>query len=170
MGIQRGSPTTGRTRLPRFYRLPGSQRHVRGVIQPISINNNSLQSATSSLFAGSSSLRESIIGHAQYGLSIVYYYHMLFLPKGKVRPADKLQLRAAKILPLVGLARSKQNANNCGHSAQYYTAPRQPEDISMKCIKCHSLPQFHLQCHVPQQHVGMTGQLLLICNVQGLNN
>ncbi len=38
-----------------------------------------------------------------------YYYYTLFLPRGKVRPADKLQLKAATNLPLVGLARSKQD-------------------------------------------------------------
>ncbi len=32
-----------------------------------------------------------------------YYYYYTFLPRGKVRPADKLQLKAAIILPLVGL-------------------------------------------------------------------
>ena len=33
---------------------------------------------------------------------------------------------AAKILPLVGLARSKQDPINRGHGAQYLTGPRQP--------------------------------------------
>ena len=35
-------------------------------------------------------------------------------------------VKAFKILPLVGLARSKQDPINRGHGAQYYTAPRQP--------------------------------------------
>ena len=41
-----------------------------------------------------------------------FYYSTLLLPKGKVRPADKLQSKAATILPLVGLARSKQDPIN----------------------------------------------------------
>ncbi len=55
------------------------------------------------------------------GCDLFYYilYYSLFLPKGKVRPADKLQLKAATILPLVGLARSKQDPINRGHGAQY---------------------------------------------------
>ena len=52
-----------------------------------------------------------------------YYYYTLFLPRGKVRPADKLQLKAAIILPLVGLARSKQDPVNRGHGAQYLYRP-----------------------------------------------
>ena len=39
--------------------------------------------------------------------------------RGKVRPADKLQVKAAKFLPFVGLARSKQDPINRGHGAQY---------------------------------------------------
>ncbi len=46
-----------------------------------------------------------------------------FLPKGKVRPADKLQIEAAQILPLDGLARSKQDPINRGHSAHYLHRP-----------------------------------------------
>ena len=48
-----------------------------------------------------------------------YYYYTLFLPRGKVRPADKLQLKAAILIPLVGLARSKQDPINRGHGARY---------------------------------------------------
>ena len=33
--------------------------------------------------------------------------------------ADKLRVKAAKFLPLVGLARSKQDPINRGHGAQY---------------------------------------------------
>ncbi len=44
-----------------------------------------------------------------------------------VRPADKLQLKAATILPLVGLARSKLDPSKHGHRAQHYTAPGGPE-------------------------------------------
>ncbi len=39
---------------------------------------------------------------------------MISLLKGKVHPADKLQLKAAAILPLVGLATSKQDPINRG--------------------------------------------------------
>ena len=38
--------------------------------------------------------------------------------KGEGASADKLHLKAATILPLVGLARSKQNPINHGHCAQ----------------------------------------------------
>ena len=38
-------------------------------------------------------------------------------------PADKLQVKAAKILPLVGLARSKQDPINREHGAQYLCRP-----------------------------------------------
>ncbi len=44
-----------------------------------------------------------------------YYFYTLFLPRGKVRPADNLQLKAAIILPLLGLARSKQDPIKRGH-------------------------------------------------------
>ncbi len=53
------------------------------------------------------------------------YYWTLFLPRGKVRPADKLQLKAATILPLDGLARSKQAPVKRGHGAQYLYRPPQ---------------------------------------------
>ncbi len=36
-----------------------------------------------------------------------------------MRPADKLHVTAATVLPLIGRARSKQDAINCGHGAQY---------------------------------------------------
>ena len=39
--------------------------------------------------------------------------------KGRGATAGKLQAEAAKIPPLVGLARSKQDLINCGHDAQY---------------------------------------------------
>ncbi len=51
---------------------------------------------------------------------------MLFLPRGKVGPAGKLKIKAATILPLVGLARSKQDPINRVHGAPYLTAPRPP--------------------------------------------
>ena len=37
--------------------------------------------------------------------------------------ADKLHVKAAKFLPLVGLARSKQDLFNRGHGAQYLYRP-----------------------------------------------
>ena len=43
--------------------------------------------------------------------------------RGKVRPADKLQVNAAKFLPLVRLARSKQDPINHGHGAQFLHRP-----------------------------------------------
>ncbi len=46
-----------------------------------------------------------------------FYYYTLFLPRGKARPADKLQLKAAIIF------RSKQDPINRGHGAQYLYRP-----------------------------------------------
>ncbi len=46
-----------------------------------------------------------------------------FLPRGKVRPADKLHLKAATVLPPVGLARYKQEPTNRGQGAQYLYRP-----------------------------------------------
>ena len=40
-----------------------------------------------------------------------------------MRLADKLQVKAAKCLPLVGLAKSKQDPINRGHGAQYLNCP-----------------------------------------------
>ena len=48
-----------------------------------------------------------------------------FLPRGKVRPADKLQIKATTILPLIGLARSKTHSD-VGAVLSSYTAPCQP--------------------------------------------
>ncbi len=60
-----------------------------------------------------------------------HYYHTLFLPRGKVRPADKLQLKAATILPLVGLARSMHHPINRGHGAQYLYRPPPAGAVSL---------------------------------------
>ena len=61
---------------------------------------------------------------------IHYYYsccYTLFPPRGKVNPADSLQLKAATnnsvILHLDGLARCKQDSINHGHGAQYLYRP-----------------------------------------------
>ena len=48
-----------------------------------------------------------------------YYHYTPFLPKGKVRPANKLQLKAAHSPTPVGIPRSKQDPINRGHGAQY---------------------------------------------------
>ena len=53
-----------------------------------------------------------------------YYNYTGFLPRGKVCPADQLQLKAATTLPFVGLARSKQDPINRGHGAQYLYRPQ----------------------------------------------
>jgi hypothetical protein len=49
--------------------------------------------------------------------------HAIPAKRGKVRPADKLQVKAVKLLPLVGLARSKEDPINRGHGAQYLYRP-----------------------------------------------
>ncbi len=45
-----------------------------------------------------------------------------FPARGKTRPADKLQVKTARILPLVGLARSKQDPT-VGMVLNIHTAP-----------------------------------------------
>ncbi len=51
--------------------------------------------------------------------------------------ADKLQLKAATILPLVELARSKQDPINRGHGAQYlYRPPPAGANIYCSCSHC----------------------------------
>ena len=55
--------------------------------------------------------------------------HALPAKRGKVRPADKLQVKAAKFLPLVGLVRFKQTQSTMGSVLSIYTAPRQPGPI-----------------------------------------
>ena len=54
---------------------------------------------------------------------LVLLLHDLPAKRGEVRPADKLQVKAAKFLPLVGLTRSKQDPINRGHGAQYLYRP-----------------------------------------------
>ncbi len=61
------------------------------------------------------SFGSSSVDHQQ----LPYFNNMHFLASGKVRPADKLQLKAAKIL----LPRSKQDPTNRGHGAQYLYRP-----------------------------------------------
>ncbi len=51
-------------------------------------------------------------------LDFHYSYCTLFQPRGKMRVADMLQIKVAIILPLDGLARSKQGRINRGHGAQ----------------------------------------------------
>ncbi len=46
------------------------------------------------------------------------------MPRGKVRLGDKLQFKAATILPLVGLARSKQDPMNRGRQRINAGSPR----------------------------------------------
>ncbi len=79
--------------------------------------------------AAEAALRQSIASrHADDlkvtpGLSIiivVFDVTSFSLPRGKVRPADELQtLKIATILPLVGVARSKQEPINRRHGAHY---------------------------------------------------
>ena len=52
-----------------------------------------------------------------------YYYRTPFLPSRKNTYADKLHVKATKILPLVGLARSKQDPINHRHVAQFSNRP-----------------------------------------------
>ena len=49
-----------------------------------------------------------------------------------VRPADKLQSKAASILPLVGFARSSETQSTVGAVLSIYTAPRLPGPRSYK--------------------------------------
>ena len=56
-------------------------------------------------------------------LSLLLLLHAIPAKRGKVPPADKLQVNAVKCLPLVRLARSKQDPINRGHGAQYLYRP-----------------------------------------------
>ncbi len=51
-----------------------------------------------------------------------YYYYTLFLPKARC-VCRQAAVKAAKFLPLDGLARSKQGPINHGHGAQYLYRP-----------------------------------------------
>ena len=55
--------------------------------------------------------------------TLLLFLHAIPAKRGKGRPADKLQVKAAKFLPLVGLARSKHDPINRGHGAQYLYRP-----------------------------------------------
>ncbi len=63
----------------------------------------------------------------------------------KVRLQHELQMKAATILTLVGLAKSEQDPINCGHSAQHFYRPPLAEaelmilsnDFEHACI-CHA--------------------------------
>ena len=66
-------------------------------------------------------------GQQKQACGIFSFYCTLYLPKGKVRPADRLQIKAASIPPFAGLAKSKQDPLNHRRScARYYTIPLQP--------------------------------------------
>ena len=52
-----------------------------------------------------------------------YYCYKLFLPKGTYVLQTSCNLKAATILPLVGLARFKQDPINRGHGALYLYRP-----------------------------------------------
>jgi hypothetical protein len=69
-------------------------------------------------------LNAGILKHFTFGrLLLLLLLHAIPAKRGKVRPADKLQVKAAKFLPLVGLARSKQDPINRGRDAQYLYRP-----------------------------------------------
>ncbi len=61
--------------------------------------------------------------HIDFIISIVINIIRRIPCQGKVRPADKLQVKAATILHLVGLARSTQDPINRGHGAEYFFRP-----------------------------------------------
>ena len=61
-------------------------------------------------------------------LSLINYY-TLFLPRGKVRPADKLQLKAATILPLLDLPDPSKTQLPVGTVLSICTAPQIPAAI-----------------------------------------
>ncbi len=86
-----------------------------------------------------------------------YDYDTLFLAKRQVASADNLQLKAAKIPPLDGLARSKGNPINRGHGAQnLYRHPPTGAMLVRKAIvhACsHKSRKMLLQCkgHTDQE-------------------
>jgi hypothetical protein len=56
-------------------------------------------------------------------LLIFLIYYTLFLPNRQGASADKPQVKAAKILPLAGLTKSKQGPINRQHGTQYLYRP-----------------------------------------------
>jgi hypothetical protein len=50
---------------------------------------------------------------------MIVILHAVPAQRGKGHPTDKVQVEAAKFLPRVGLARSKQDLINRGHSTRY---------------------------------------------------
>ncbi len=83
-----------------------------------------------------------LVGVKEYGF---FFYYTLFLPEARC-VCRQAAVKAAKILPLDGLARSKQDPINRVHGAQYDTAPRQPglEYGMHSCIiRIHCLHSMH---------------------------
>ena len=99
------------------YAPPGSPQNPTVLCIPPGLRCHTVSWQTHACYhAGTIVLASSLTCCCYY----YYYccYYTLFLPRGKVRRADKLQLKAAIILPLVGLARSKQDPVKRGHGAQ----------------------------------------------------
>ena len=91
-------------------------------------------------------------------LRIYYNYYTLFLPTGKVRSADKLQLITPTFLPLVGLNRSKQDPINRGHGAQYLyrPPPAGAEDFGVVDLAQRVMGIFRQECGA-RMHWGKAG-------------
>ena len=87
-----------------------------------------------------------------------YYCYMLLLPAGKVRSADKLQLKAAMILLLDGLARSKQDPFKPGPGAQYLHQPPasrgQPAGATKGYLYTYKAPRAQVTSHQPRENNG----------------
>ena len=93
-----------------------------------------------------------------------YYYYTLFLPEARC-VCRQAAVKAAKILPLDGLARSKQDPINRGHGAQYlyHPPPARAQGYTRRKAP-HSCPP--VQSAVGQQREGTVLNPLLCCAIQ----
>ena len=70
--------------------------------------------------------------------SLVLLLHVIPAKRGKVHPADMLQEKATKLLPLFACARIKQDPINRGHGAQFSHCPP-PPGVKTKHMNCATL-------------------------------
>lgn len=77
---------------------------------------------------------------------MIYHNYTLILPERQGESAEKLQAKAAKFLPFIGLARSKRGLINRGHGANSYRPPP-AGDLKLTAICCK-------KTHKQQMHSG----------------
>ncbi len=78
-------------------------------------------------------------------IMIIYYYYTLFLPEARC-VCRQAAVEAATILPLDGLARSKQDQINGGHGAQYlYRPPPAGANVFVSELAFSTAKSFHVR-------------------------